>query len=133
MQFLEDQSQVTWYPIRLLYSCAGVRYEPSIGRDGRRRRGKGRFRSLDDPKEKDPSQNSHHPPLFGCVMERNKPGDGGVVKDFHCYMCKDSGQARALIQVSNRLLVAPPASVLQHTGTNHSLHETCLQLKTCFM
>ena len=92
MQHLDDPSSVTWFPIRLLHSCAAVRYEPAT----RRSREHGRFRSLDDPKEVNTPSN--HPPLFVCVLEREM-ADKSIAKDCHIFMCSEAAVVRTWVAV----------------------------------
>ncbi|CAD5112919.1 DgyrCDS2126 [Dimorphilus gyrociliatus] len=88
MQFVEDKSNITWFPIPTLHVCAAVKAVIVVnGATGEKQ---AKFVSLDSQ-----GVNTGHPPVFASIMRRMK---GIKVLECHGFITKSDQAAMSLVQ-----------------------------------
>ena len=65
LQYVNDKSGNTWFPISSLYVCAAVKCNIEMNPNGDKNP---KFVALDS----DAAKQSRHPPMFACIMRRTK-------------------------------------------------------------
>ena len=91
LQYVNDKSAKTWFPIQTLHVCAAVKCIVQLnGATGDKTP---KFVALDSAA----AENTRHPPMFACIMRRTK---GVKVLECHVFISKSNQAAMALVQAS---------------------------------